>query len=199
MSEFDRTLRAAQAGDEAAFVRLFRDVQPVLLRYLTALGGPLAEDAAAETWVSVVRGLGGFSGGEDGFRAWVLTIGRARLVDAQRRAARSPIPVDADSELADRAAADDVLAAAQELVTTEAAIALVRRLPQDQAEAVLLRHLAGLDVATAARVLGKKPAAVRVCAHRGLRRLAQLLSREGPDHETRAPASGRTRASDDGV
>ena len=125
MSEFDRTLRAAQAGDEAAFVRLFRDVQPVLLRYLTALGGPLAEDAAADTWVSVVRGLGDFSGEEDGFRAWVLTIGRALLVDAQRRAARTPVPVDADSELADRAAADDVLAAAQELVTTEAASARV--------------------------------------------------------------------------
>ena len=199
MSEFDRTLRAAQAGDEAAFVRLFRDVQPVLLRYLTALGGPLAEDAAADTWVNVVRGMKDFSGDESGWRAWVLTIGRARLVDAQRRAARSPFPVDAERELADRAAADDVLASAQELVTTEAAVALVRRLPQDQAEAVLLRHLAGLDVATAARVLGKKPAAVRVCAHSGLKRLAALLAREGAEGAPETPAGRRARASGDGV
>ncbi len=199
MSDFDRTLRAAQAGDEAAFVRLFRDVQPVLLRYLTALGGPLAEDAAADTWVSVVRGMKDFSGDESGWRAWVLTIGRARLVDAQRRAGRSPIPVDAELELADRAAADDVLAAAQELVTTEAAVALVRRLPQDQAEAVLLRHLAGLDVATAARVLGKKPAAVRVCAHRGLKRLAALLGRDGDEGAPETPAGPSARTSGDGV
>lgn len=199
MSDFDRTLRAAQAGDEEAFVRLFRGVQPVLLRYLTALGGPLAEDAAADAWVNVVRGLKDFSGDEAGWRAWVLTIGRARLVDAQRRAARTPIPVDVEDELADRAAADDVLAAAQELVSTEAAVALVRRLPQDQAEAVLLRHLAGLDVATAARVLGKTPAAVRVCTHRGLRRLADLLARDGGEG-ARGPSPQRsTRTSGDGV
>lgn len=187
MSDFDRTVRAAQAGDEAAFVRLFRDVQPVLLRYLTALGGPLAEDAAADTWVSVVGGLQNFSGDEAGWRAWVLTIGRARLVDAQRRHGRAPLPVDAEAELDNRAAADDVAQTVQDMVTTEAALALVRRLPRDQAEAVLLRHLAGLDVATAAQVLGKSPEAVRVCTHRGLRGLARLLGPDGARTLTSAP------------
>jgi RNA polymerase sigma-70 factor (ECF subfamily) len=180
MSDFEKTLRAAQAGDESAFVRLFRGVQPVLLRYLTALGGPLAEDAAAETWLSVVRGLEDFTGDEAGWRAWVLAIGRARLIDARRRAGRVPVPVDTSAELAEWPDDVDVVAAAEEMVTTEAAVRLVGRLPRDQAEAVLLRHLAGLDVATAAGVLGKKPGAVRVAAHRGLRRLAEMLRREEP-------------------
>jgi RNA polymerase sigma-70 factor (ECF subfamily) len=101
MDDFEARLAAARAGDEAAFVELFRAVQPTLLRYLTTLGGPLGEDAAAETWVSVVKGLSRFSGDEAGWRAWVLTIGHARLRDAQRRSYRDPVPVDAHAELAD--------------------------------------------------------------------------------------------------
>ena len=48
----------------------------------------------------------------------------------------------------------------------------VRTLPRDQAEAVMLRVVAGLDVAQTAQVLGKRAGAVRVAAMRGLRRLA---------------------------
>jgi RNA polymerase sigma-70 factor, ECF subfamily len=175
MPEFASLLHAARNGDEAAFVQLFRSVQPALLRYLTALGGPVAEDATAETWVCVVRDLHRFQGDEDGWRAWVFTIGHARLRDAQRKEYRAPLPVDAHTELADRPAPDDVPEAVGELVTTEAALRLVASLPRDQAEAVLLRHVAGLDVPTTAQVLGKRPGAVRVAVHRGLKRLAAVL------------------------
>ena len=175
MRDFGERLAAAKAGDEAAFVELFRAVQPTLLRYLSTLGGSLAEDAAADTWVSVVRGLHRFEGDAAGWKSWVLSIGHARLRDAQRRAYRDPVPVDTDAELADRPGPDDVPAAVGELVTTEAALRLIGRLPRDQAEAVLLRHVAGLDVADAAEVLGKRPGAVRVATHRGLKKLATLL------------------------
>lgn len=178
MSEFRERLAAAKAGDEAAFVRLFRDIQPRLLRYLTTLGGPLAEDAAAETWVSVVRGLPTFTGDEAGWRAWVFTIGHARLRDAQRRAVRDPVPVDAAARLEDRPDPEDVPARVQELMSTEAALALVGRLPRTEAAVVLLRHVAGFDVPTTARVLGKKDGTVRVAAHRGLARLAEMLEQD---------------------
>jgi RNA polymerase sigma-70 factor, ECF subfamily len=174
-SEFEEWLTAAQAGDERGFVALFRSVQPALLRYLTTLGGGLAEDVASETWVSVVRGLDRFSGDEAGWRAWVFTIARSRLHDAQRRAARAPVVVDADEELASRPDRTNVADRVEEMFSTEAALALIRRLPRDQAEAVLLRHVVGLDVARAAQVLGKRAGAVRVAAHRGLRHLAEVL------------------------
>jgi len=169
-------LAAAREGDETSFVRLFRSVQPVLLRYLTTLGGPqLAEDAAAETWVSVVRGLPRFTGDEAGWRAWVFTIAHARLRDAQRRAIRQPLPVDTSEVFEDRADVVDVQADVEALISTEAALSVIRRLAPDQAAAVLLRYVAGLDVAHAAQVLGKRPGAVRVAAHRGLKRLAELM------------------------
>jgi len=40
---------------------------------------------------------------------------------------------------------------------------------------VLLRVVVGLDGPAAARVLGKRPGAVRTAAHRGLKRLARQL------------------------
>lgn len=192
-SEFEERLAAAQAGDEAAFVALFRSVQPALLRYLAAVGGNLAEDVAAETWVSVVRGLHSFSGNESGWRSWVFTIARSRLYDAHRRASRMPVVLGADEELASRPDGLDVASEVEEMFSTEEAIALIRRLPPDQAEAVLLRHVAGLDVARTAEVLGKRPGAVRVAVHRGLKRLAELVERPavGREHqvdETTAPS-----------
>ena len=68
--------------------------------------------------------------------------------------------------------ADDAI----EALSTNAALALIATLPAEQAEAVLLRVVVGLDTNEAAAVLGKRPGTVRVAAHRGLRRLAGQLS-----------------------
>ncbi len=193
--DFERHLAAAKQGDEGAFVVLFRSVQPLLLRYLRTVGGPLAEDVAADTWVSIVRGLERFSGNETGWRAWVFTIARARLRDAQRKAARTPVPVDVASVYAGVADGADVEAMVEEIFSTEAALDVIAQLPPDQAEVVLLRHVAGLDVAHTAEVLGKRPGAVRVAAHRGLKRLAGLMS-PVPETPESQPCNGERHSVD---
>lgn len=183
---FDARLAAAKAGDEGAFVALFRSVQPALLRYLTTLGGGLAEDVASDTWVTVVRSLHKFSGDERGWRSWVFTIAHSRLRDAQRSAVRTPVPVDTDDYLGSRPSAVDVLGEVEELFSTESALALIGTLPPDQAEMVLLRHVAGLEVSHVAQIVGKQPGTVRVAVHRGLKRLAALLE----EREARTTRAG---------
>ena len=177
-SEFDRRLRAAQDGDEASFTELFRSLQPRLLRYLRTVGGGLADDVAAETWLSIVRGLHRFSGDEAQWQAWVFTIARARLVDARRRAARAAVPVDGDALAEALPAVTDVTGTVEEMFSTEAALSIIATLPRHQAEVVLLRYVAGLDVARTAEVLGRRPGAIRVTAHRALNRLAGTLAAE---------------------
>jgi hypothetical protein len=71
--EFASVLARAQRGDEAAFACLWLDVNPALVRYLRVVSGEVDEDVAAETWVTVVRGLARFRGDEMAWRGWVFT------------------------------------------------------------------------------------------------------------------------------
>jgi RNA polymerase sigma-70 factor (ECF subfamily) len=172
----------AQRGDADAFRALYRDTQPRLLRYLRALVGDDAEDIASETWLQISRDLASFHGDGDGFRGWAATIARHRALDHLRRAARRPPPILVPAEdLAGLAARDDTAATALDAVATDAAVRLIASLPPDQAEAVLLRAVLGLDAATAAQVLGKRPGAVRTAAYRGLRTLARHLEEQQED------------------
>jgi RNA polymerase sigma-70 factor (ECF subfamily) len=176
--EFPAVLDAATRGDEEAFGRLWRDLQPRLLRYFMVAVPAAAEDLASETWLAVVRSLGRFQGNEPAFRAWVFTIARHELLDWRRRAARRPIadvPVTGLTDMAAMAAPDDPAASAMEGLSTRAALAVVATLPADQAEAVVLRVVAGLDVDRVAAIMDKRPGTVRVLTHRGLRRLAERL------------------------
>jgi RNA polymerase sigma-70 factor (ECF subfamily) len=176
---FPELLAAAQGGDEQAFAVLWRDLQPAVLRYLQVAAGELAEDLASDTWVKVIRSLGRFQGDERAFRAWVFTVARHRAIDWRRQATRRPTrPVSAE-QLAELSAPDDPVAAVFGSQSTRAALALLAELPADQAEVVALRVLGGLEVAEVARIVGKRPGAVRMLAHRGLRRLAKRVEAAG--------------------
>ncbi len=73
---------------------------------------------------------------------------------------------------------DDTAAAALDNISAQAAVELIATLPRFQAEVIVLRVIAGLDVRQVARIVGKRPGAVRVAAHRGLRELAARLSEQ---------------------
>ena len=176
--DFPEVLEGALAGSESAFARLYVDAHPPLLRYLRGMAPELAEDAASEAWLEVARGLDGFTGAEPAFRAWLFAIARRKVIDRIRYETRRPSSSwdDLDSVApALRDVADDVV----EEDETRQALALVRTLPPDQAEAVLLRVVAGLDYADAARVMDRSPGAVRVLVHRGLKRLQSLVVEMG--------------------
>jgi RNA polymerase sigma-70 factor (ECF subfamily) len=192
-------IRCAREGDEDAFGVLYRDIQPRMLRYLRTLVGADAEDVASETWLNVARDLGQFEGDSDGFRGWVATIARHRATDHLRYSERRPQPAGiAAADLETWAASDDTEHRALESVATDAAIALIARLPRDQSEAVLLRVVVGLDAISAAKVLGKRPGAVRTACYRGLRRLSRWLEADGTDGAaTRQPAGRARRGSDE--
>ncbi len=186
--DHDTTVALMLQGDEQAFREVYRALQPALLRYLAALVGPgEAEDVAAETWAQVCRDLGRFHGAADGFRGWVTTIGRNRALDHLRARRRRPISDTPFDELLGLPDSSDTEDLALGLLSTHRALALIGRLPPDQAEAVLLRAVMGLDVRAAAQVLGKRSGAVRTAAHRGLKGLARLLEEgadESPDQST---------------
>jgi RNA polymerase sigma-70 factor (ECF subfamily) len=174
--EFALVLSAAQRGDDAAFMRLWRQTQPVLLRFLVVRAADVAEDVAAETWMAALPQLPDFRGSEGAFRGWLVTIARHKLADVRRRAARRPEQLSATP--LEHALAPDTADVVAERQATEDALRLIARLPSDVAEMVALRVVVGLDVAEVAAVVGKKPGAVRVAVHRGLRRLNAMLTEQ---------------------
>ena len=181
--DFRGRLRAAQQGDEDAFAAIWREFQPGLLRYLFVKASPVAEDLAADTWIRVLRALPSFEGDENGFRAWLYTTARNRMIDWFRGAERR-VQLIEDSKLAVMPASNSVEADASERSDTDAALKLIGMLPPDQAEAVMLRIVAGLDCAAVATIMNRSAGAVRVLCHRGLRRLESMLEVESADADT---------------
>jgi RNA polymerase sigma-70 factor (ECF subfamily) len=177
--EFADVLAAAQNGSEDAFAVLWRDANPSLLRYLRVVSPEYAEDIAAETWVQVIRGLPRFSGDESAWRAWLFTNARRRMLDQARTRKRHPAESLDELHAAYVPRVPDAAQTAMDNLATESALAVVSRLPRQQAEVILLRVVAGLDTEVVADMLGKSPGAIRVLAHRGLRKLQSLLSGAG--------------------
>jgi RNA polymerase sigma factor (sigma-70 family) len=173
--ELGAAVARAQEGDDSAFAIAYRIVQPGLLGYLRGLVGDEAEDVASDAWLEIARDLGRFRGDGAGFRGWTATIARHRALDHLRRQRVRPRPATLEQDVLELPAPHSTHDQALESLSTEYALDLLRTLPRDQAEAVLLRVVVGLDGPAAARVLGKRPGAVRTAAYRGLKRLAREL------------------------
>jgi RNA polymerase sigma-70 factor (ECF subfamily) len=163
MLDFRGTLEGAQHGDEEAFARLWREFHPGLLRYLRIKAAPVSEDLAADIWVRVLRALPNY------------TTARNRLTDWYRSGERR-IDVIEHASLIVLPSANNVEDEAAENSATDRAIALIAELPPDQAEAVMLRIVVGMDVARVATIMERTPGSIRVLCHRGLRRLEQRLA-----------------------
>jgi RNA polymerase sigma-70 factor, ECF subfamily len=183
-AQFAAVLAAGKAGAAWGLVALYREFQPGILRYLKAQAPTDGEDLASEVWLDAAKGLERFEGDEAGFRRWLFTIAHRRLVDQRRRDARNRSLLSS----LDRSEYQNPLDCEAEVVAasaTEAALALIARLPRDQAEVVLLRVVGGLNADEVAAIVGRKPGTVRVLQHRALKRLATELVEDGRRPVTR--------------
>ncbi|MCZ4103529.1 RNA polymerase sigma factor [Streptomyces sp. H39-C1] len=186
-AELGAAVERAQAGDEDAFEIAYRMVQPGLLGFLRGLVGEDAEDVASDAWLEIARDLGRFRGDGAGFRGWTAVIARHRALDHLRRQKNRPRGSLIEQDLREMPGAQDTAGEVLESLATERALELIATLPQDQAEAVLLRVVVGLDGPATGRVLGKRPGAIRTAVHRGLKRLAERVT------DTAARAEGGSR------
>ena len=180
-TSFAEALERTRTGDPVGFAAIWREFQPPLLRYLRVITRDAAEDVASETWATVATTISRFDGDETAFRALLYTVARRRSIDHFRREARRPsVPMDPVvlGRTPVAAGAPEPQDVALSALALEAALDLVATLPTAQRDAVMLRSIAGLDVAHVAAIMGKRTGTVRVLAHRGLRTLARRLADE---------------------
>jgi RNA polymerase sigma-70 factor (ECF subfamily) len=170
--DFEEILAAAQEGDEDAIAELYARFSARLVAFLRTHVGQDSEDVASEVWISVAQSIRRFQGGESDFRSWLFTIARRRVSDWVRSSAKQ-VPVS----LSDSEVTPSWTQGASEMVTDrlsaeETFARLAKLLPGEQSRVLILRVVGGLTTDEVARVVGKRPGAVRVLLYRALKNLA---------------------------
>jgi RNA polymerase sigma-70 factor, ECF subfamily len=171
-NEWAELLRAANAGDAAAYDRCLRGMSVALRgsvrRAMARIGGSSAdvEDIVQEVLLSVhlkrhtwdeTRPLG----------PWLQTIARHKVIDAlRRRGRRLTVPLE---DIVESIAAPEPEPAARGQDLARA----LARLPEGQRNVVRTIAMEGATHAQAAQRLGVSEGAVRVALHRGLAALSR--------------------------
>jgi RNA polymerase sigma-70 factor, ECF subfamily len=158
-----KRLRAAAAGDEDAFARLYHDYRGMVHAILLARVRRCdVDDLIQEVFVAAFRRLATLR--EPGaFGGWLAAIARNRATDHLRHGREE---VELPRHLPGGTQVDP---AALE------ALDAIRKLPDAYRETLLMRLVEGMSGAEIAERTGLTPASVRVNLHRGMKQLRQML------------------------
>lgn len=159
-------VEAAQAGERAAFERLYRAFAPMVHGIVLAyVDWAEAEDLVQDAFVVAHHRLDQLST-PAAFGGWLAQIARRRATDRLRRARpAATLPTN----LPGRERADDLAAA---LVILER----IRQVPAAYREALVMRLVQGMTGPEIAEKTGMTAGSVRVNLHRGMTRLRRLLA-----------------------
>jgi RNA polymerase sigma-70 factor (ECF subfamily) len=161
----DGLIRAAAAGDRAAFGELYeryaRMVHAILLAHVPPGD---AEDLVQDVFVSAMRRLSGLRTAA-AFRGWLGAIARNRAKDYFRGTHVSVPLENVERERAARGDGPDAVLVLEQ----------IRSLPEAYRETLLMRLVEGMNGPEIARQTGLKPESVRVNLCRGMKMLRELL------------------------
>jgi len=165
--DFDQLVEEAVRGSDSAFTLLWRNFQPRMVRYLAMFTNE-PEDLCSEVWIKIATSIKSFQGDSNAFKGWIYTIARNAATDLARKKQRSGISVELNES--------DWIGENSTMVEV---MDLVKRLPQEYAEIIMLRVVADLDASEVAEIVGKTQGNVRVLTHRGLKQLNEMLVKGG--------------------
>lgn len=189
-------IHRASRGEVEAFAELVRRHSDLVYRVaLRILGPEEAKDASQEVWVRVWRALDHFRF-ESAFSTWIYKITvNTCLSELRRERGRAEREQTQYHEILSRLeeprTGDDPEAAALGRERMDEAIRCLQELRPDHRAALVLRHLEGLSYAEISEVLEVPEGTAKGWVSRGRTALLVMLSRDGEDHDTSRPASGR--------
>jgi RNA polymerase sigma-70 factor (ECF subfamily) len=157
-----------QAGDSSAYEQLLRELDQWLCRYYARrLPYPAAEDARQDALLAIHAKRHTYAPPRP-FGVWVVAIARYKWIDRVREVSRY-----AALSLDDDVPVEDHEGAAISAVTLDD---LLGRLKPAQESVIRLVKLKGFSVARASGATGQSVSLVKVNIHRGLKKLAALVS-----------------------
>ncbi len=167
---------AYQAGELAAFDKLYGLLAPKLRGYLSSLtwNPSLAEDLLQETFLQIHRSRRTYMPGRP-VRPWAFAIARhVFLMDRRRAARRSKFESGHLDELPEIPVPPSI----EQLGTRTDVRKALARLADDGREAVLLHHVWGFSFGEIGALLGIREGTAKLRAYRAINTLREMLSRE---------------------
>jgi len=176
-----------RAGDEEAFIQLYRRQQGAIYRFALQMSGSpsLAEDVTQDVFLALMRDVRTFDATRGSLASYLYGIARNLVADHLRRG-RMDSPLAPDDIAAGSAQllanpANDPLAEMTRREAVERLRQAVLALPEHYREAVVLCELHEMDYERAAKVLGCAVGTVRSRLHRARELLAKKLRGKDKD------------------
>ena len=169
---------AAQAGDAAAYRSLLGEMTPVIKKFLRSrlFNADHIDDVTQEILLAVHDARHTYRP-EQPFRNWMYGIARHKMLDHFRKQMRQSANEINDGEFVTflKDPANDP----EEALSGKDLQSVLAKLPGRQKDILVLTKVEGHSMAEVAAKLGMTEAAVKVAAHRGYKRLKELLISHG--------------------
>jgi RNA polymerase sigma-70 factor, ECF subfamily len=192
MEPTGRRLEQARRGESEALSILYRQFLPGVFGYIASRvpDRATAEDLTSEVFLKMVEGIGQLKASDEaGFAAWLFQIARITVAGYYRKRERLPVLVSLEAKDREEEAPGDGEALVgmylgmdpAQIVETQdewrSVVDMINALTEEQRQVLIGRLILGYDVATVARVIGKKANAVKALQFRALQSLHRLLGK----------------------
>ena len=192
LEAIERVLVRARQGDSQALSMLYNQFLHGIFGYI-AMRVPdraTAEDLTSEVFLQMLEGIHRLRANDEaGFTAWLLCIARVVVAGYYRQREKQPTQVPLPDEPWDQTQAERLVIWASSPESdpvhwTEAredwwtVVQAINTLTEEQRQVLVGRLILGYDVATVARMIGKKANAVKALQFRALQSLQRLLANQ---------------------
>lgn len=172
-------MKAAQDGDNRAYLKLLAEILPVLRRVVrNRWRSPEgAEDIVQEILISIHTVRHTYDPARP-FLPWMVTICSRRIADAARRSSSRSAYESTVDTMPETFAGDDAKTEQENSDDQEAIRVALAELPEGQRQAIELMKIQGLSLEEASAQTGKSVAALKVTVHRAVKAMREALERK---------------------
>jgi RNA polymerase sigma-70 factor, ECF subfamily len=186
----EHLLDRARGGEAEALSRLYHHFFPGVFSYITSHTSDraTAEDLTSEVFLKMVEQIHQVKANNAAqFSAWLLQVTKFTVAGYYRNHERQPVLVSLEATLREddgtyeeRYAIDpsDPAIYSEQRDQWSTIMQAINMLTEEQRQVVINRLILGFDVATVARITGKKVNAVKALQFRALQSLQRLLTRQ---------------------
>lgn len=191
MEAIERVLERARQGDSEAMSMLYKRFLPGIFGYIATRvpDRSTAEDLTSDVFLQMVEGIHRLRAeNEASFAAWLLRIARVVVAGYYRKREKQPMhlslpdktwedTLDAPGAMLENRPDADPARWAEGREEWQMVVQAINQLTEEQRQVLIGRLVLGYDVATVARMLGKKANAVKALQFRALQSLHRLLKK----------------------